>query len=114
MRPILATLRSDRPRHVIECYLVRRCGNTRGNRTMSAQRPILIVEDDETLRELVAEHLADGHDFTVVTAATLEEADQAIDNKDARFDAVILDIGMPDGDGRDYCAKLRRQGHKMP
>ncbi len=81
---------------------------------MTAQRPILIVEDDETLREVLAEHLADGHGFTVSTAATLEEADKAISDKDARFDAVILDIGMPDGDGRDYCARLRRQGHKMP
>jgi len=81
---------------------------------MSAQRPILIVEDDETLRELLAEHLADGNGFTVVTAATLEAADAALNNKDSRFDAVILDIGLPDGDGRDYCVKLRRQGHKMP
>jgi DNA-binding response OmpR family regulator len=81
---------------------------------MSAQRPILIVEDDETLRELLAEHLADGNGFIVVTAATLEAADAALNNKDSRFDAVILDIGMPDGDGRDYCVRLRRQGHKMP
>ena len=81
---------------------------------MSAQRPILIVEDDQTLRELLAEQLAEGHGFTIVTAATLEEADQAINNKDSRFVAVILDIGLPDGDGRDYCVRLRRQGHKMP
>ena len=81
---------------------------------MSAQRPILIVEDDATLRELLAEHLGDGNGFTVVTAGTLEEADKAINDKDSRFDAVILDIGMPDGDGRDYCARLRRSGHKMP
>jgi DNA-binding response OmpR family regulator len=81
---------------------------------MTAQRPILIVEDDETLRETLAEHLADGHDFTVVTAGTLEEADKALNDKDARFDAIILDIGMPDGDGRDYCVRLRRNGHKMP
>ena len=27
---------------------------------------------------------------------------------------MILDIGLPDGDGRDYCARLRRQGHSMP
>jgi DNA-binding response OmpR family regulator len=81
---------------------------------MTAQRPILIVEDDETLREILAEHLADGNGFTVATAGTLEEADKAINDKDARFDAVILDIGLPDGDGRDYCSRLRRQGHKMP
>src|ERR1700733_9527327 len=82
-----------------------------GDITMTAQRPILIVEDDETLRDILAEHLADGHGFTITTAATLEAADKAINDKDARFDAVILDIGLPDGDGRDYCARLRRQGH---
>ena len=81
---------------------------------MSAQRPILIVEDDEALREVLAEHLADGHGFTVATAETLEEADKAINEQDARFDAIILDIGLPDGDGCDYCVRLRRQGHKMP
>jgi DNA-binding response OmpR family regulator len=81
---------------------------------MTAQRPILIVEDDETLREVLAEHLADGHGFTVATAATLQEADKAINDEDARFDAMILDIGMPDGDGRDFCARMRRHGHKMP
>jgi DNA-binding response OmpR family regulator len=81
---------------------------------MTAQRPILIVEDDEALREVLADHLADGHGFTVTTAGTLEETDKAINDPDARFDAVILDIGLPDGDGRDYCARMRRQGHKMP
>ena len=34
--------------------------------------------------------------------------------KDARFDAVILDVGLPDGDGRDLCSRLRKQGHRMP
>ena len=81
---------------------------------MAAKRPILIVEDDEALRENLAEHLAEDSGFTVSTAASLEEADAAINAKDSRFDAVILDIGLPDGDGRDYCVRLRKQGHKMP
>jgi DNA-binding response OmpR family regulator len=81
---------------------------------MAAQRPILIVEDDQALCEILTEHLTDDHGFTVTTAATLEEADRAINTSDARFDAIILDIGLPDGDGRDYCVRLRRQGHKMP
>ena len=81
---------------------------------MSTQRPILIVEDDKLLCETLADHLNDGHGFTVVTAATLEAADKAINDENARFDAIILDIGLPDGDGRDYCARLRRQGHQMP
>ena len=81
---------------------------------MSAKRPILIVEDDEALRETLAEQLAEENVFTIATAGTLEEADAAINSTDARFDAVILDIGLPDGDGRDYCARLRKQGHRMP
>jgi len=34
--------------------------------------------------------------------------------REARFDAVILDVTLPDGDGRDLCAKLRRGGLKVP
>jgi len=33
---------------------------------------------------------------------------------DVRYDAILLDVGLPDGDGRDLCAKLRRDGKKMP
>jgi DNA-binding response OmpR family regulator len=82
--------------------------------TMSAKRPILIVEDDAALRETLAEQFAGEQGFATFTASTLDEAGAAISAENARFDAVILDIGMPDGDGRDFCAKLRRQGHKMP
>jgi DNA-binding response OmpR family regulator len=81
---------------------------------MSAKRSVLIVEDDENLREMLADQLADDHGFAVATAATLDAADRAINGEGASFDAVILDLGMPDGDGRDYCARLRGQGHKMP
>ena len=81
---------------------------------MSAKRPILIVEDDAALREAIAEHFASEQEFALFTAATLGEADAAINAKEAHFDAVILDIGMPDGDGRDFCTKLRQEGHRMP
>ena len=79
---------------------------------MPNRRPILIVEDDEALREILADHLAG--EFAVSVAGSLEEADKALNSDDAHFDAVILDIGLPDGDGRDYCARLRRRGHNMP
>ena len=81
---------------------------------MPNRRPILIVEDDETLRNMLTEYLDETREFVVTTAADLEAADKILGNEDAHFDAVILDIGLPDGDGRDYCARLRRQGHSMP
>ena len=80
---------------------------------MSAKRPVLIVEDDEDFCQALAEQRNDVG-FAATTATTLEAADAALINKDARFDAIILDIGLPDGDGRDYCLTLRRQGHHMP
>ena len=81
---------------------------------MPNRRPILIVEDDETLRNMLTEYLDETRELAVSTAADLEAADKILANEDAHFDAVILDIGLPDGDGRDYCARLRRQGHSMP
>ena len=52
--------------------------------------------------------------FHPVEAATLAEASQQIGSLDARFDAILLDISLPDGDGRDFCAQIRKQGHAMP
>jgi DNA-binding response OmpR family regulator len=81
---------------------------------MPADRPILIVDDDRALRTTLAEQLAVDGEFTAVEAATVSEAEEKLGTPDARFDGVILDIGLPDGDGRDLCAKLRRQGMKVP
>jgi DNA-binding response OmpR family regulator len=81
---------------------------------MTAARPILIIEDDPTQSEILTEGFSSSAEFEIDVAATLAEADELLRTPDARFDAIILDLGMPDGDGRDYCAKLRKQGHKMP
>jgi len=81
---------------------------------MSTDRPILIVEDDVALRETLAAHLAVGGGFTAVGAATLEEASANLLAEEQRFDTVILDVGLPDGNGFDFCAKLRQLGHSMP
>jgi DNA-binding response OmpR family regulator len=81
---------------------------------MSADRPILIVDDDEALRETLADQLAVDGEFTAMEAGSISEAEDRLAAKDARFDAVILDVGLPDGDGRDLCIRLRKQGQKMP
>ena len=81
---------------------------------MTAVRPILIVEDDDQQRQLLIEGLGLDNEFQVTAAATLNEANALLGVEDARFDAVLLDLGMPDGSGLDYLAKLRKQGHVMP
>jgi DNA-binding response OmpR family regulator len=81
---------------------------------MPGPRPILIVDDDDALRSTLMEQLAFDGEFAPVEAATIAEADARLSAEDARFDTVLLDIALPDGDGRDLCAKLRRQGLRMP
>lgn len=80
---------------------------------MSA-RPILIVEDDEALRQVLVDQVTSSGVYQSFEAATLGEASQHLGAADARFDSIILDINLPDGDGRDFCAKIRKQGHTMP
>jgi DNA-binding response OmpR family regulator len=81
---------------------------------MAGERPILIVDDDSTLRETLAEQLEVDGEFSATEAATIMEADEKLGAPEARFDALILDVSLPDGDGRDFCARLRRQGVRMP
>jgi DNA-binding response OmpR family regulator len=81
---------------------------------MTASRPILIVENDRVQQEILIEGLSIDGEFELHVAASLSDADAFLSAEDARFDAVLLGLEMPDGVGHDYCAKLRRLGHKMP
>jgi DNA-binding response OmpR family regulator len=81
---------------------------------MSATRPILIVEDDDALRQVLADQVASSGVYQSIEAATLDEASRFLGAAEARFDSIILDINLPDGDGRDFCAQLRKLGHTMP
>lgn len=81
---------------------------------MTGERPILIVDDEEALRETLADQLTVDGEFAVTQAGSVAEAELAMAAKEGRFDAIILDIGLPDGDGRDLCAKFRRAGVKIP
>jgi DNA-binding response OmpR family regulator len=81
---------------------------------MAGPRPLLIVDDDVALRATLAEQLSLDGEFEPAEAATAEEAERMLSDASNRFDAVLLDIGLPDGDGRELCTKLRRQGVKIP
>lgn len=81
---------------------------------MAQQRPILIVDDDHALRETLAEQLAVDGEFAPAEAGTIAAAEEMIFAPDARYDAILLDIALPDGDGRDLCARLRKRGVRVP
>ena len=81
---------------------------------MPNRRPILIIEDDEVLLNMLGEHLEETQEFNVSKATSIDAAEAKLADENVHFDALILDIGLPDGDGRDFCARLRRQGHSMP
>ena len=81
---------------------------------MTGERPILIVDDDEALRATLVEQLSLEGEFTAIEASDVAEAEGRLARRDVRFDAIILDVGLPDGDGRDLCARWRRQGVKVP
>jgi DNA-binding response OmpR family regulator len=81
---------------------------------MASERPVLIVDDDPALRTILAEQLSVDSEFTAAEAGCIAEADTLLSAPEARFDALILDVGLPDGDGRDYCVRLRDEGHRMP
>ena len=81
---------------------------------MAGPRPLLIVDDDAALRQTLAEQLSLDGEFAPAEAENATEAEQLLTAAEARFDAVLLDIGLPDGDGRELCTLLRRQGLKIP
>ena len=81
---------------------------------MTGPRPVLIVDDDPALLATLSEQLALEGEFSIGEAGTLAAADALLNAAGARYDLVLLDIRLPDGDGRDFCARMRRQGLRMP
>ncbi len=81
---------------------------------MAGERPILIVDDDRSLCEELAAQLQVDGEFAASQAGSVAEAEARLATADHRLDALILDVTLPDGDGRDFCAELRRQGLRMP
>jgi DNA-binding response OmpR family regulator len=81
---------------------------------MASQHPILVVDDDAALRVALIEQLVQDGEFLPSEAASLAEAESKLTGANARFDAILLDVGLPDGDGRDFCRRLRAQGTKTP
>ncbi|MGR3496406.1 response regulator transcription factor [Citreimonas sp.] len=79
---------------------------------MAQLRNILLVDDDEDLREALAEQLVMTEDFEVFEA---ENGSAAMTrSREQVYDLIILDVGLPDTDGRELCRLMRKQGVKSP
>jgi DNA-binding response OmpR family regulator len=78
-------------------------GSRRSDTERMAER-ILMIDDDERLAGMVADYLG-GAGFRLTLAATAREGEARL--KRESFDAVILDLMLPDADGLDLCRRLR-------
>lgn len=72
---------------------------------------ILLVEDNERLAELVGQGLKAGG-FAVDTFQTLADADAVLDSM--VYQAAVLDLGLPDGDGLELVKHIRQRGDGLP
>ncbi len=79
---------------------------------MSALKKILMVDDDADLREALADQLVATEEFDVFEAGDGEAG--LARARDEHYDLVILDVGLPDMDGRELCRLMRKQGVKCP
>jgi len=79
---------------------------------MAQQKTILIIDDDDDLREALAEQLALEAEFKVETASTV--ATGLVAAQTVSPDLIILDVDLPDGDGRDACRQMRADGVSAP
>lgn len=79
---------------------------------MSTARKILIVDDEDELRESLREQLELHDEFDITTG---DNAAVCIEKcKSEHWDLVILDVGLPDMDGREICKLVRKNGFKSP
>jgi len=81
---------------------------------MSSARPVLLVDDDAEFLHVLVAHLEFDGQFAATAVGSLVEANDKLSAASARYDAMLLDIKLPDGDGRDFCRNLRRLGNQMP
>ena len=79
---------------------------------MTQLKTILLIDDDNDLRDALSEQFVMTEEFNVVEAANGTQALQQL--KEGQFDLLIMDVGLPDTDGRELCRLMRKQGLKTP
>ena len=79
---------------------------------MAQLKKVLLINDDEDLREALSEQLLMTEDFDVYEGSNGAEALQKV--KQQSYDLLVLDVGLPTKDGRELCSLIRKQGVKCP
>src|SRR5258708_20646769 len=86
--------------------------NAPGPKLMSNTRKILIVDDDAELRDALVEQLALHEEFESIAVETGAKGGQSA--KAGQIDLVIMDVGLPDVDGREAVRILRKTASTPP
>ena len=81
-------------------------------RAAATGKKILVVDDDPALRQSLAEQLQLHEEFQTAEAESGANALERV--RSDYFDAILLDVGLPDMDGREVCRLMRRSGLKTP
>jgi DNA-binding response OmpR family regulator len=77
-----------------------------------ATRTILVVDDDDDLRNTLVEQLSLYEEFNVLQEANATKA--VVTARGSIIDLLIMDVGLPDMDGREAVKLLRKGGFKAP
>jgi DNA-binding response OmpR family regulator len=75
-------------------------------------KKILLIDDDEALCDSLSEQLRLHEEFATTQASSAADALEV--TKDEYFDGILLDVGLPDMDGREVCRLMRRNGVRSP
>jgi DNA-binding response OmpR family regulator len=75
-------------------------------------KKILLIDDDEALRLSLSEQLRLHEEFDTAEVATGASGIEMA--KADHYDLILLDVGLPDMDGREVCRLMRRGGVKSP
>ena len=79
---------------------------------MTNGKRLLIVDDDDALREMLNEQLQLHEEFVSFEAESGAKALEMV--KADYYDIILLDVGLPDMDGREVCRLMRRNGVRSP
>lgn len=80
---------------------------------MTRAKRIVLVDDDELLRETLIDQFSVHEDFAVEGVSSAQKAVEIV-KQEAHIDLLLLDVGLPDMDGREACELMRKNGFKSP